>query len=100
MSTTLNQGSHLCQTSLFSAPACSAAPSPKPQLNAATPSPRGTVHLTKFTRSSSSACLLRRPRPRQCAAQRAFTSHSRTTVSYTHLRAHETRHDLVCRLLL
>ena len=22
------------------------------------------------------------------------------TVSYTHLRAHETRHDLVCRLLL
>src|SRR5450759_5743291 len=23
-----------------------------------------------------------------------------TTVSYTHLRAHETRHDLVCRLLL
>ena len=25
---------------------------------------------------------------------------SKTTVSYTHLRAHETRHDLVCRLLL
>src|SRR5450759_5191087 len=25
---------------------------------------------------------------------------SLTTVSYTHLRAHETRHDLVCRLLL
>src|SRR5450759_5795715 len=24
----------------------------------------------------------------------------RTAVSYTHLRAHETRHDLVCRLLL
>src|SRR5450759_298048 len=24
---------------------------------------------------------------------------SRTSVSYTHLRAHETRHDLVCRLL-
>src|SRR5665648_570883 len=23
-----------------------------------------------------------------------------TSVSYTHLRAHETRHDLVCRLLL
>ena len=23
-----------------------------------------------------------------------------TPVSYTHLRAHETRHDLVCRLLL
>src|SRR5665648_1235775 len=26
--------------------------------------------------------------------------HSVMTVSYTHLRAHETRHDLVCRLLL
>src|SRR5665648_752931 len=25
---------------------------------------------------------------------------SSTSVSYTHLRAHETRHDLVCRLLL
>src|SRR5450759_6040543 len=25
---------------------------------------------------------------------------SHTPVSYTHLRAHETRHDLVCRLLL
>src|SRR5450756_427238 len=25
---------------------------------------------------------------------------STSTVSYTHLRAHETRHDLVCRLLL
>src|SRR5450756_2838738 len=30
----------------------------------------------------------------------AFASVSLTTVSYTHLRAHETRHDLVCRLLL
>src|SRR5450756_2560020 len=27
-------------------------------------------------------------------------SSSPRTVSYTHLRAHETRHDLVCRLLL
>src|SRR5450756_2533777 len=26
--------------------------------------------------------------------------HCSSTVSYTHLRAHETRHDLVCRLLL
>src|SRR5450759_5232410 len=26
--------------------------------------------------------------------------HEFDTVSYTHLRAHETRHDLVCRLLL
>src|SRR5450756_2891574 len=29
----------------------------------------------------------------------SMTSYS-VTVSYTHLRAHETRHDLVCRLLL
>src|SRR5665648_1160115 len=27
-------------------------------------------------------------------------SHNIRSVSYTHLRAHETRHDLVCRLLL
>src|SRR5665648_1093113 len=26
--------------------------------------------------------------------------HDERAVSYTHLRAHETRHDLVCRLLL
>src|SRR5450756_3088223 len=34
---------------------------------------------------------------------RQSSSHSNpgdTPVSYTHLRAHETRHDLVCRLLL
>src|SRR5450756_3188329 len=30
----------------------------------------------------------------------AGTRPSHTAVSYTHLRAHETRHDLVCRLLL
>src|SRR5450759_5836118 len=28
------------------------------------------------------------------------TAHCQKSVSYTHLRAHETRHDLVCRLLL
>src|SRR5450756_540002 len=31
---------------------------------------------------------------------RVFLTGSYKTVSYTHLRAHETRHDLVCRLLL
>ena len=30
----------------------------------------------------------------------AFASSVAKAVSYTHLRAHETRHDLVCRLLL
>src|SRR5665648_716545 len=29
-----------------------------------------------------------------------FGGYAITSVSYTHLRAHETRHDLVCRLLL
>ena len=29
-----------------------------------------------------------------------FNSFGNISVSYTHLRAHETRHDLVCRLLL
>src|SRR5665648_1206973 len=30
----------------------------------------------------------------------SFANTSFNSVSYTHLRAHETRHDLVCRLLL
>src|SRR5450759_5597421 len=34
------------------------------------------------------------------AAINASLSFASTTVSYTHLRAHETRHELVCRLLL
>ena len=29
-----------------------------------------------------------------------YSMHGITSVSYTHLRAHETREDLVCRLLL
>src|SRR5450759_5577927 len=32
-------------------------------------------------------------------AQAVAIKGERVTVSYTHLRAHETRHDLVCRLL-
>src|SRR5450759_2806495 len=32
--------------------------------------------------------------------RRPILTHGVTAVSYTHLRAHETRHDLVCRLLL
>src|SRR5450759_1073661 len=38
----------------------------------------------------------------QTAIQRRFIDQveSLSAVSYTHLRAHETRHDLVCRLLL
>ena len=36
----------------------------------------------------------------QNAAELFAASGSQEAVSYTHLRAHETRHDLVCRLLL
>src|SRR5450756_257205 len=36
----------------------------------------------------------------QAGSSTVTTSGSCWTVSYTHLRAHETRHDLVCRLLL
>src|SRR5450756_2387373 len=32
--------------------------------------------------------------------ERIASAIARRAVSYTHLRAHETRHDLVCRLLL
>src|SRR5450756_2774797 len=36
-----------------------------------------------------------------CAASiTTATPYGLSTVSYTHLRAHETRHELVCRLLL
>src|SRR5450756_2800933 len=34
------------------------------------------------------------------SVDRGLVSDERQAVSYTHLRAHETRHDLVCRLLL
>src|SRR5450756_195501 len=37
---------------------------------------------------------------RRGASRRAQREHNSHPVSYTHLRAHETRHDLVCRLLL
>src|SRR5450759_4235706 len=52
-------------------------------------------------------CRADQLRPGQVGApagrRRGVDSPARTTpwsVSYTHLRAHETRHDLVCRLLL
>src|SRR5450756_2903396 len=43
-------------------------------------------------------------RPMSCTLSRQsrflWPGSPRRPVSYTHLRAHETRHDLVCRLLL
>src|SRR5428012_22919 len=55
------------------------------------------------SRSSAASDVYKRQR-RSCAAGaicgRAVAGGNTQTVSYTHLRAHETRHDLVCRLLL
>src|SRR5665648_419373 len=39
-------------------------------------------------------------RKRESTARLMFAGVTVMAVSYTHLRAHETRHDLVCRLLL
>src|SRR5450756_1927678 len=63
--------------------------------------PRERAHL----RGKALVTKLRQKIPRQMfevAVQAAIGSRvvARETVSYTHLRAHETRHDLVCRLLL
>src|SRR5450759_5587941 len=37
---------------------------------------------------------------KKAGGQKGHPGKTLETVSYTHLRAHETRHDLVCRLLL
>src|SRR5450756_1659355 len=47
--------------------------------------------------ASTEAWALRQP---SFSPIRLPSVHTRVAVSYTHLRAHETRHDLVCRLLL
>src|SRR5450756_3013576 len=44
--------------------------------------------------------MLIRARGRYFSAGADMLSGDPEAVSYTHLRAHETRHDLVCRLLL
>src|SRR5450756_2333135 len=59
--------------------------SPRPAVRYRLPGPRGAAH--------------RRPEGGAAGAARADLSGPQP-VSYTHLRAHETRHDLVCRLLL
>src|SRR5665648_1127042 len=50
--------------------------------------------IASFQNSSAATPGLRRQR--RIASFAILTSASRTPVSYTHLRAHETRHDLVC----
>src|SRR5450756_2636082 len=46
--------------------------------------------------ASSEMCT----RPSMPSSTRTNAPNGTSLVSYTHLRAHETRHDLVCRLLL
>src|SRR5450756_1655165 len=48
--------------------------------------------------SNSSTC--HSPTRTDFSQETGVLAYPATTVSYTHLRAHETRHDLVCRLLL
>src|SRR5450756_2754451 len=58
-----------------------------------------TVPLVLETRSASSAPT-EAARRRSSASLPGMMMSTAEPVSYTHLRAHETRHDLVCRLLL
>src|SRR5450756_2961773 len=69
--------------------------------------PPGSSPMARAQRENDSSspkdCTLGPPRTTRRAPRRdAITPSARSaaTVSYTHLRAHETRHDLVCRLLL
>src|SRR5450756_2803017 len=52
------------------------------------------------TMSRLSCCSSKRWTSKPTSPISSFDSSCSGTVSYTHLRAHETRHDLVCRLLL
>src|SRR5665648_21896 len=54
------------------------------------------VEGCRRTRPNTRGARRSSPRGPDAAAQQKRTK----AVSYTHLRAHETRHDLVCRLLL
>src|SRR5450756_3076052 len=57
-------------------------------------------HGTRCTRRSLRRHRLQELSRRERSAQAHLLLLSPLAVSYTHLRAHETRHDLVCRLLL
>src|SRR5450756_2621715 len=56
-----------------------------------TPNPNPTLPLRKASVTITALLVRRSAPPTPCTMR---------SVSYTHLRAHETRHDLVCRLLL
>src|SRR5450759_5769068 len=58
---------------------------------------RGAILPTQRTASNRYRLT---PKRRQAAPSTRVIINGANPVSYTHLRAHETRHDLVCRLLL
>src|SRR5450756_2989554 len=64
--------------------------------------PTGLFTPEKNSTWAPSGWRVRSPIQSMCAEQsyQSPVSESRRAVSYTHLRAHETRHELVCRLLL
>src|SRR5450756_1969499 len=56
---------------------------------------------TGAPRSGPPASRSQMPPPKSAPANSAYAvTPIQSSMSYTHLRAHETRHDLVCRLLL
>src|SRR5665648_1006200 len=59
---------------------------------------RGHADLEGDSWTSSGPASTGTRRPRASPTRSAKCSPSTRSVSYTHLRAHETRHDLVCRL--
>src|SRR5450756_3035450 len=57
-------------------------------------------HVTSSSRVNARGLGTRKEISAHSPESGGRTACSRVPVSYTHLRAHETRHDLVCRLLL
>src|SRR5450756_1346484 len=78
-------------------------PSPSSWLGAKSRSTSGTDGTRSGSSLSvpcSSPAAYRLLRFIMCSLSSQFSPYGLHAVSYTHLRAHETRHDLVCRLLL
>src|SRR5450756_2934355 len=60
----------------------------------------GAVQVEQISRKIAELRILRDERSAADESAPILVISQFTPVSYTHLRAHETRHDLVCRLLL
>src|SRR5450759_5369966 len=64
------------------------------------PLPASPVKTQNVLANDSKGLTQSQPKPVEKEPDAIPIPDKTTTVSYTHLRAHETRHDLVCRLLL